>query len=793
MSAMVSLNDAGGDAFRTSRLELLKRVFEFESGATWCHAASDLADKLLLGIFEELQEEFPKLPPISLVATGGYGRRELAPYSDIDLTVVPLEESDPNLDRAIRFLFNRIHSAFGGSGVDVGYNYRLIADAPALDAKTRTGLIDARFVAGNTSPYENLLEAFWKMFPVGEFIVAKTEERRAAIGRASDSPFCIEPHLKEGAGGLRCFQVSNWIREAIGMRAIGPTSSYDVILRIRNQLHSLSGRKTDLLNRNRQGELAERLGTHPNELLAQVSAALEANAATLNDTLDSLQEARYPLSESVFALRGEARIEQGAPPADAAFGIAVATQLGLRVEPDTTRYDTDIRGPQALVALSRGEKTIRNLDRGGVLQVLLPEFTAMRYVMPSDIAHSHSVYEHTLRAIRVFDQTESGSGFFADLKDSIRAHGPFVLALLLHDVGKGVSEPQHAELGSAVARRVAKRWNLDRDIADLVSWLIAEHLTMATMARMRDVEHPTTAKELARIVKTQERLDHLTLLTYCDAMAVGVGNFTSTQELFLRELYGRTLEVLRGKQQPIDDSNVRRRIAKSIAKSNYSESEVTQFIESLPAQYLLTTSEPVIHEHYAYSLAAQSGETIVEVESPRDLDISDVTICCLDEPGLLSRALGVFYAMDLSLVSLRACTTNADPAIAIDVFSLTHGGKQIPPSTANRIRAVMPEILTGEASLDEFIKKSGKNPTHSQQIMSHKFIEGDPGILEFHAPRGRGLAYRLSSILADNGINILSARGSQWAGKGVVTFYVEGPNHQRLQKAAIDEIMNRLV
>ena len=160
----------GSDAIcaaRVARQQLLDELLTHPSGLDWCERQTDWADSIVREVVADVFHAFPVASPISIVATGGYGRRELAPFSDVDLTVIPLQESDPLLDPALRSLFRGLQNTFGQLGLSVGYAYRVISDVPGLDAKTRTGLMDARWLAGSHVPLELMDQLFWDTFPVG--------------------------------------------------------------------------------------------------------------------------------------------------------------------------------------------------------------------------------------------------------------------------------------------------------------------------------------------------------------------------------------------------------------------------------------------------------------------------------------------------------------------------------------------------------------------------------------------------------------------------------------------------
>ena len=259
-----------------------------ELGLHACYAFSDLTDAFLARLLSLacLRAGVNTLaPPLALIATGGYGRRELCPFSDVDITFVPQRDSDPRIDRVVREMFTQIMDiCIGRVGLKVGYAYRLMEDCAALDHQTATGLLDARLIAGSERLFIQFEDAFWEGFNPADFIFTKLAERRRVLARWGILSRVVEPQLKEGPGGLRDIQTAVWLLQAhehlVASRVRGQRSlevlhdkSYltmeeagrlseakEYLLAVRNILHARSGAAHDILVRTRQEEVADRLG-----------------------------------------------------------------------------------------------------------------------------------------------------------------------------------------------------------------------------------------------------------------------------------------------------------------------------------------------------------------------------------------------------------------------------------------------------------------------------------------------------------------------------------------------------
>jgi [protein-PII] uridylyltransferase len=167
-----------------------------------------------------------------------------------------------------------------------------------------------------------------------------------------------------------------------------------------------------------------------------------------------------------------------------------------------------------------------------------------------------------------------------------------------------------------------------------------------------------------------------------------------------------------------------------------------------------------------------------------------MTVCTLDSPGLLSRLLGVVYAFDLSVGSIRACTTMTSPAVALDVFTVNFGGRPVPQATAQQLNAAVRDVVTGERTVEELLTRRGKDPNRNQRYFQYTYHLGAPGILEVRADRGRGMPYRFSRLIAEEGWNIVSARVGQWAGSAAAAFYVLGPGGRALDREEVNDAMS---
>jgi [protein-PII] uridylyltransferase len=766
------------------RQDLIRGLLTRPRGQSWCEEHTRIADEVVTELASALG---PVGSRIAIIAVGGYGRKELAPHSDIDITIVPDVDSSPEVEGAVREFFQSLHDAFGGVlRMEIGYAYRLVADSAGLDAKTRTGLLDARLVAGSPSVFAALEDALEETFSPGEFILEKIQERRAMFAKYNDTPLVVEPELKEGAGGLRCFHCANWLRTAIGEREARPHRSYDALLQTRNLVHALAGKHADLLTRQRQQQVCEVLATDPFTLMSQhAEHAMRVHEHYLR-AVEKLNDARFPLSKGCLAIRGEARILSDADAGEAAVGVSIATRLSVRVPDLAAGHGMPVKGASAAFALSRGERTIRNIDRCGLLEQLLPELTACRTLIPNDTVHAYTVFEHSLRVIREIEALDP-STFLGQLRDSLHDEEALYLAALLHDVGKRTSEPDHAQIGARIAREVGERWGLSPRVTDTVAWLIEHHLVTSHVIRYRDLAEPATAQEFAALVRDQDRLNMLALLSYADVCAVAPDLWTPAQDASLRELHDRTSDLL-ASPSVVAPAAQRARLLRELSSEAVSPAEVQAFVSGLPVHYLNSTPFNVVRVHMGMVAQAKKGKPTIDMVHRPDLSATDFTVCCPDAQGLLSKILGTFYALDLRVQGIRACTTAGVP-VALDVFTVNFNGRPVPSATAAETYSALEAVITGSRQMEALVRDHGKDPDRTQRVLSYRYIEGNPGILEVRAPRGRGLPFRLSRLVSRHGWNIQSARLGQWADNASAALYLTGPDGAELAASEVNAAM----
>jgi [protein-PII] uridylyltransferase len=557
--------------------------------------ALDFADRHLYGLANPTTGE-----QLALIAVGGYGRGELAPYSDIDLLFLHPYKRTPHVEQMAEFLIYRLWDV----GLKVGHATRSIAESIRLaqeDLTVRTALLEARFVWGSRALFEQLVATYERQVIAGhtaEFIEAKLAERDARHRRAGDSRFLLEPNIKDGKGGLRDLHTLLWIGKFLyRIETIGDLVRHGLLTRqtlstflaaqrflwtVRCHLHWLTGRAEERLTFDVQPEIARRMGyrDRPGSLGVErlmkryylVAKDVGALTRILCAALDEQQRRRPSFLTRRFGLGrrgingfeihagriglGDARLFEREPirmlelfhlAQERELDIhpqalsAVAQNLKrvdqrLREDPEANRLFLDILCSRKDPALA-----LTRMNEAGLLGRFVPDFGRVVAQMQQGLYHAYTVDEHTIRVIEVLSQIEHGKlaeelPLATELMPKLLSRRELYLAALIHDLGKG-RRADHSVIGEEIAKRLCPRLGLSDDATETVAWLVRHHLIMSSTAFRRDTEDPKTIADFVATVQSPERLKLLLVLTAADIRAVGPNVWNGWKGQLLRELY----------------------------------------------------------------------------------------------------------------------------------------------------------------------------------------------------------------------------------------------------------------
>ncbi len=590
----------------------------FEAGASGLEtyaANAFLIDQVIRVIYDFAYEHvYPLANPTSgerqaVVAVGGYGRAEMAPYSDVDLMFLQSYKATAHTEQVVEFMLYMLWDL----GLKVGHSVRSIDDCIRLakdDVTIATALLEARYLWGDHPLYAELRHRFFgftaESDPI-EFVEAKLAERDARHEKLGDSRYVLEPNIKEGKGGLRDLHTLYWISKylyqvdrvtdlvAQGVftekEAATFEKAHDFLATVRCHLHYLTGRAEERLTFDVQLRLAERMnytdhaGTtgverfmkhyylHAKEVgdLTRIfCAALEAkHKRRPRLSLGRLLDRRREVGDFVIK-GGRITVAKASAFRDdpinflRLFHIAQERDLDIhpealrRITRDLPRIDNALReDPEAnrlfveiLTSSKAPDEALKRMNEAGVFGRFVPDFGRVVAQMQYDMYHVYTVDEHTIRAIGLLHRIEQGTlaedhPLSTEVIHKVKSRRALYVALLLHDIAKGRGG-DHSVLGEEIAHKLGPRFGLSEEETETVAWLVRRHLAMSMTAQKRDIDDPKTITDFAALVQSPERLRLLLVLTVADMRATGPNVFNHWKAALLRELYHRTEEALSG-------------------------------------------------------------------------------------------------------------------------------------------------------------------------------------------------------------------------------------------------------
>jgi len=795
------------------------------------------------------------LPALAIIATGGYGRRELAPFSDVDVSFVPALEDDPYLNILIKDMFQMVMDVFlYGADLKVGYAYRLIGDLKRLDHQTQTTLLDARFLCGDKALFTEFRSQFRAHLLTADFLFQKWAERQGVLAKhGGDQVYGVEPNVKEGAGGLRDIQNAEWMGEVLCRASLSQVwnvlveqefvtpaeaarikEARDFLHCTRAALHLTGGTARDTLSAEKQEKVAGLLGyagtpevpaveAFMRDYFTHAAAARRIARKVITGCLDS----EIPLG---LGLASVCRVLTASDPAAAwrdaalplhvaelsqAYGLAVSASLDEEIERYLQAFakpaDPDLAGRvfTRLLLAGRGvADALERLQESGALPWLIPEFGPLMTLIPYDAAHALTVGAHSLHVVCNLEALKTNPLLPEGRRILGEVAHPEVLYLagLLHDIGKQWPDGPHAETGAAAASEICERLGWDTERRDKVVFLIRRHLLMAETSRLRDLALEETIREFVRQVPDLDSLQMLYLLTYADTAAVGAGVWTEVQGRFLAELYGRAEFLLSappaedGSPPPAavpDLKRQRERIRKGLAQHNLPTDIILEHTRNLPAQYLLNTPLEEMYLHIAMiGRLRETFEPSVDFKNEYGADHTELTLCAYDDPkpGLLAKIAGVLYAHDVNLHTAQVFTREASVRIAIDTLWIDYRGKPLSTHKRGELQASLRRVLLGEIGIGELLQ-SHKKPLKEQTIYAAKIDDQASerfSLLEVSAPDETGVVYRLSRAISALGWNIHAARLSVWGSRARDAFYLTGPDGHKVPSADVSRLLATL-
>jgi [protein-PII] uridylyltransferase len=753
------------------------------SGQTVVRLTSTLSDRLVQGLFEELRAELSTNVGASdtnrcaLVALGGYGRRELAPRSDLDLMLLlpsGMRSDEPSAQKLAEALLYVLWDL----KFEVGWSVRdpaQCADAAAEDHTARTALLDCRFVAGNEASYAELERAVLDDLlgrNVERFIADKAEELSKRRLKYGDTVYLLEPNLKQSEGGMRDLQAALWIALA-RFRARGLTellqksvlpprevralkAARDFLWRVRNEMHFESGRKEDRLNFELQEKVATflrykdgPLGTPVEQFMRDyylcarhIKQAAEALVSRCEEKPHSGRVKAHKVGDE-FKLWGnqltlaEADLFEREPLAMVRlFATSDRENLPLysfardKVAHELPRLNApELQQPAAKLLAEMMARPgtlgafLPAMHELGVLGAILPEFGRVTALRQHDLYHVYTVDVHSLFAVQKLYALRAGEWLeqqpeLTHLMQELPNPLPLYLGMLFHDAGKGMGG-NHSERGAELVRRVAERMGFSDADRDDAEFLVLKHLLMSHTSQRRDLSDPGLIDSFAKECGSPRRLSLLYLLTWADICSVGPTTWTDWKARLLRELFQKSQEALGVRTAEASATSRYIELRDQVA-TRHPYAEVESFLRSMPHRYLSTvTARRASHDLKLLRRCAQRPLGALLLQH-REQSFTTLSLTAPDKPGLLSIFAGVLAAHGVDILSADVYSAQAGPNLpprALDIFEVR--GPRGEPLSRERFAEVkrdLTKVLTGIESVSQVMQRRAQGRLPSRRL-----------------------------------------------------------------------------
>jgi [protein-PII] uridylyltransferase len=622
-------------------------------GIQVCARLTELVDTIVLELFDSAVVDLDGsgsdtlLDHVALVAHGGYGRRDLAPYSDIDLMILHQDETDAE----VAPLAKRLLSDLFDAGLEPGHSVRSISQACEValtDATIATSLVESRLLAGSPRIYQHFQQRFQRTVRghAATLLEAIDRSRRDERSQYGDTVFLLEPNIKRSEGGLREIQLLRWVgyvrygsSDPDELNLAGVLSKRDqrviqrtreFLLKLRNELHFFNNKHDDVLSRAEQLRIAELYKYPEGDAILPVERFMQEyfqhTKAVRSIVSDFLESARPVTAWSQFLGRlvsyrvdGDYRVGPrhiSATPAGLARLrtdmrevlnlLSLANLHNKRIDQKTWETvrstahelpgDVNLETAQRFLALlsqpTRLGELLHRVHELGVLEKIIPQFVHARCLLQFNQYHKYTVDEHCIRAVRHATEFIGDNDLLGRVYRGIKQKRTLHLALLIHDLGKGFVE-DHSEVGLRIADEVSRRLRLPLREAEMVKFLVHKHLIMGHLAFRRDTSDDQLVVRFAVDVGSPEALDMLFVLTAADFSAVGPGVWNDWKADVLADLYRRTRRHLAADAPLADQAEQlhrRRTELSNRLKNDPDQAWYERQINALPAAYLTSSS-----------------------------------------------------------------------------------------------------------------------------------------------------------------------------------------------------------
>lgn len=776
------------------------------------------------------QQQIDAFEGLALVAVGGYGRGELHPYSDIDIAILLPDRLDNSANAARNEKLSSWITSLWDLNLDIGHSVRTVADCEEqakADITVITNLMEARLLCGDANLFNlmNKVISPSNIWPSDQFFAAKVAEQKQRYKRFQTNAYRLEPNIKESHGGLRDFQTIAWVCQrqfgSIGLEPLVEKGllepdelttlrqGLELLWRIRYVLHHVAGRREDRLLFDYQKDIAHAFGytdDNDNQSIEQLMQRFYRSVMSLQRLNEILLQGiggiisgitaassiepinkRFQLRNGFLEATSDDVFVHYPPALLEVFLIFGNTPKAKNVRSNTVRLiranrklinarfrsDPQVRSlfVQIFSNPNKLTRTVRLMNRYGVMAAYLPAFDKIVGRMQYDLFHIYTVDEHTIRVIRNLrrmtlprfeHELPHGSGVAATIER------PYILYLtaLFHDIAKGRGG-DHSVLGAEDARIFAVQHGLPPADAQLMEWTIKHHLIMSLTAQRKDIDDPAEQLDFARTVGTIERLNHLYLLTISDIRATNPELWNSFKQSLLQSLYRHTLLILqRGLDNPLESEDV---IAR---RQGHTLTLLDDGLSNDPRVHMLwqNLGEDYFKQYQAIEIARHTEILLANEDMPWPLislrysvsrGSTEILVYTPDDNALFAMLTAVFGRLQLNVLSATISTTDA--GFALDTFHVLDANNS-PIEDPMRIDEIRQTLLNEFRVAEDAPSLSFQRPSRRLKYFSVstqiEFQPHESGLtnVRITAADRPGILSDIAQVLTVAGFNVHAAR-----------------------------------
>ncbi len=732
-------------------------------GRSYLAGRTELVDSVATRAWREIISPDPGGPKdFALIALGGYGRKWLFPYSDIDLLFLHAgDKAEGKIKEPIR----RFSQELWDLRLKLSPASRTVSECDRFDPDNlefAISLLDCRYLAGDRQLFSRLHDVVIPKLIASEsqvFLTRLAELARNRHAKFGGTLFHLEPNVKDGPGGLRDYNVACWLAliSAMAKQRAWPDRPTFFAPSQRNKLEAALGflevvrcflhfrhsRDDNVLAWDAQAEAAAaRIGvgnggevtasdwmriyfSHARtvhrvctQLLSEIPAERPSLYRQFQTMRSRLSNAEFSVVDDMVFLRQPENLTDPQLILRvfrflARHGLSLSSVTEGQIEEALPSVVADppegselwhalqeiLLGPHAADAL-------RAMHSLGVLIILLPEFEGIDSLVVRDYSHRFTVDEHTFVAIENLHALRQSQAKwdqrYAELLEELEQPDLLYLAILLHDTGKGAKTDDHVRASLALAEAALDRLDLDALDREAVIFLVGKHLEMSAALR-RDIFDPETVRAFAAKVETPERLKMLCLLTYADIKAVNPEALSPWKAENIWQLYIATANHLNrnlDQRFHVDAHDEVLEHLRTLAPAT--GKHVETFLEGLPRRYLLTHAAGDVFAHA--DMATRLGKDPVQVDLRRGRHWYELILVTPDRPFLFATMAGILAAWGMNIVKASAFSNLAGIVVDTFYFTDTFRTLELNLSEWERFKVSIHDGLLGKLDLERMLR-----------------------------------------------------------------------------------------